>query len=581
MEPDKSSPGGSRRTRKWATKTRTGCITCRRRRIKCDEGAPSCKKCISTGRECEGYSNGAVAVAAAAAYTTGAAAAAGLLAVYNQPMPTVAPAGVDASHAERGAFAMLRGECVRRMAGLFSASFWTVDVMRATHVYPAIWHAGLALAAMHRATCITAQTAHARASRQRHEAFALAQFHAAVLAVLRLTRKPVLTDADKEAILLASTLFTGLCCLQENYEQASRHANGGNRLYWQWEYWKRGAAAAADEDGEDGDEDGDATCTGQDYRVDNQGLRRAGCVLTTKSLTAVFTHFEMQFCSRFRTTENPEWRWCDRAHRCSAAPFASAADAYTELQPLLTGYCHMGRYLSVPRDVAELAPIWRTVDAYVRELRAWQLKFDDLLARRRRRRRRPASDDDDDDDEEHHHILSLQLLWMVLETCLGHSEESGEMIWDERTADMERVTAFAETHFAARCRPGAPRVFTFSFAMSICEMLTFVGTNCRDGGIRRRLITLLHGWRERDGMMPARLLALIVHSVMVLEENATTGMQAPHDGCVCVPGSLICNHHRVCLIDTQFLGERSATIVLTTAGMLEMKLPPYETSVSW
>lgn len=553
----------------------------RRRRIKCDEGVPSCKRCISTGRDCEGYRQDA---AASAATVSRSNAAAGLLAVYQQPVQSNAPAGVDASHAERSAFAMLHGECVRRMAGLFSESFWTVDVMRATQVYPAVWHAGLAMAAMHRATCITAQTAPARASRQRHEAFSLAQFHAAVPALLALTRKPVLADADKEAILLASTLFTGLCCLQENYEQASRHARGGNRLYWGWKYWRQNGNDDDDDgsDDEDGDDDdADATCTTANYRADNAGSRRAGCVLTTKSLTAVFTHFEMQFCSRFRNVDMPEWRWRTKAHKCSAAPFASAVDAYTELQPLLTGYCHIGRYLSVPRNAAELEPaVGRTLPAYVRELLTWKAKFDVLLLARGDDTLPPP------DEEEAYKMLCLRLLWMTLETGLGPNDSgaTGEMVWDERLPAMERVMTFAETHFAARCHPDSgngPRAFTFTFAMNVCEVLTFMGTNCRDGGIRRRLIALLHGWRERDGMMDARLLALIVHSVMVLEENATTGTQAPHAGCTCVPDRFICAEHRVCLIDTQFLGERSATIVLTTAGMLKDKLPPYQTSVSW
>lgn len=42
-----------------ATKIRkrikTGCLTCRKRRIKCDEGRPSCANCIKFKRGCEGY----------------------------------------------------------------------------------------------------------------------------------------------------------------------------------------------------------------------------------------------------------------------------------------------------------------------------------------------------------------------------------------------------------------------------------------------------------------------------------------------------------------------------------------------
>lgn len=37
-------------------KTRSGCITCKERRIKCDEERPECKKCMLSGRRCGGYS---------------------------------------------------------------------------------------------------------------------------------------------------------------------------------------------------------------------------------------------------------------------------------------------------------------------------------------------------------------------------------------------------------------------------------------------------------------------------------------------------------------------------------------------
>lgn len=37
-------------------RTKTGCLTCRKRRIKCDEQRPVCKNCIKSKRHCDGYS---------------------------------------------------------------------------------------------------------------------------------------------------------------------------------------------------------------------------------------------------------------------------------------------------------------------------------------------------------------------------------------------------------------------------------------------------------------------------------------------------------------------------------------------
>ncbi|KAI1757977.1 hypothetical protein F4782DRAFT_536670 [Xylaria castorea] len=41
--------------RKGNVKVRTGCLTCKIRKVKCDEGKPHCRRCTSTGRKCDGY----------------------------------------------------------------------------------------------------------------------------------------------------------------------------------------------------------------------------------------------------------------------------------------------------------------------------------------------------------------------------------------------------------------------------------------------------------------------------------------------------------------------------------------------
>ncbi|KAF2722860.1 hypothetical protein K431DRAFT_221480 [Polychaeton citri CBS 116435] len=47
---------GARKTGKEIKRrTKTGCLTCRKRRIKCDEGHPTCRNCQKSKRECLGY----------------------------------------------------------------------------------------------------------------------------------------------------------------------------------------------------------------------------------------------------------------------------------------------------------------------------------------------------------------------------------------------------------------------------------------------------------------------------------------------------------------------------------------------
>ncbi|KAK5651568.1 hypothetical protein OQA88_11933 [Cercophora sp. LCS_1] len=54
--PIPSGPSGSQPRKPTVRKrTKTGCLTCRKRRIKCDEGKPTCNNCIKSKRQCEGY----------------------------------------------------------------------------------------------------------------------------------------------------------------------------------------------------------------------------------------------------------------------------------------------------------------------------------------------------------------------------------------------------------------------------------------------------------------------------------------------------------------------------------------------
>ncbi|KAJ3490882.1 hypothetical protein NLG97_g5699 [Lecanicillium saksenae] len=43
------------RQKVWATRARTGCLTCRVRHVKCDETRPECRRCLRGKKVCQGY----------------------------------------------------------------------------------------------------------------------------------------------------------------------------------------------------------------------------------------------------------------------------------------------------------------------------------------------------------------------------------------------------------------------------------------------------------------------------------------------------------------------------------------------
>ncbi|EZF23931.1 hypothetical protein H112_03415 [Trichophyton rubrum D6] len=52
---EKSSKDAAQKAKGPRKRTKTGCLTCRKRRIKCGEEKPRCNNCIKSKRECEGY----------------------------------------------------------------------------------------------------------------------------------------------------------------------------------------------------------------------------------------------------------------------------------------------------------------------------------------------------------------------------------------------------------------------------------------------------------------------------------------------------------------------------------------------
>lgn len=53
--PYQEQPADMRRKRQVRRRTRTGCLTCRKRRIKCDERKPACFNCEKSRKQCAGY----------------------------------------------------------------------------------------------------------------------------------------------------------------------------------------------------------------------------------------------------------------------------------------------------------------------------------------------------------------------------------------------------------------------------------------------------------------------------------------------------------------------------------------------
>ncbi|KAF4335464.1 transcriptional regulatory moc3 [Fusarium beomiforme] len=214
------------RKKRYATKVKTGCITCRSviplpswskcqelisdriRRVKCDEGKPTCYRCTSTGRNCDGYELPAEVVSRR-------------LALY--PMPS------RGSDAESQAIYQFRTRIATLIASSFDAKFWTHDVLHKADTYTPVRHALAALASAYQKSILLGiQSASC-------DRFIFCQYDKAIKSLYTcFQERKVLATSEKLAALVANFLFTYLCSLQGLRQEALVHLKNGLALIYEW-----------------------------------------------------------------------------------------------------------------------------------------------------------------------------------------------------------------------------------------------------------------------------------------------------------------------------------------------------------
>ncbi|KAM3503408.1 hypothetical protein MY11210_008725 [Beauveria gryllotalpidicola] len=194
------------RKKLWAPRVRTGCLTCRKRHVKCDETKPVCLKCIAGHREC----------------------------TYLRSPPTESavrrslyPAPVIGTAQELSLSRYFIGNVIIFLADEFNGDFWRYSLPQFMHNVEAIWHGSNAIASLslsHRAVGSAKESTRQYSLSTRH--------------VLEITRAPVITPKNKAIVLLANVLygvyalFTGDTVANIVLHEKTR------RLIRHWKFWE-------------------------------------------------------------------------------------------------------------------------------------------------------------------------------------------------------------------------------------------------------------------------------------------------------------------------------------------------------
>lgn len=419
-------------------------------------------------------------------------------------------------------FNLLRGEVVEQVAGSFDQKFWTFDVLRAAEMCPAIWHAGLAMTAMHNRSLLEEKLA--SAVRRQYYAFALEQYNASIKYLIDITRATTtgrLNYEQQETLLLVNLLFLGICCLQKDIQTAVSHARNILRFYYQWEFW----------------ENENKTCS----------------LLRSSSLIALITNVESQFANRLDYISRPECREHQRPPTFSVIPYKSVTDCYFELQSLVNRLLHAYRKFGSPNNAVRANPTIHI--AYRKQFQIWMAKFNRYTSKNVLQSQDAGS------------VLTMKIMATGLDICLSMDPGASLLQWDKFTALFEKMVEMAEDLYKMLNKGQQSHLSRFSFSPSLSEVFCFVGTSCRNHNIRRRLIALAEKWPLWDGIWDPKLVALVCRAMMDMEEEP--GLVALRAGielttCGCCFGSFICEGHRVAVVNTRFVGPGDTRVSMRT-----------------
>ncbi|PVH72695.1 hypothetical protein DL98DRAFT_576703 [Cadophora sp. DSE1049] len=488
------------RVRRAAPKVRTGCGTCRMRRVKCDEGKPTCNRCIKFGVECDGYRPPPKVFEPKAAQKReilpnphqiktsmrSGMALPSLGALANSPF---------ASIEEHQYFELF---CVRTGYDIFptfDSGCTRQRLLESCHFNPAIRHAIVALGALDRTaemvSCFDKMSltpVERDAAANEHHQNALRQYVKAV--------KYMAADAAEKKLDLRTMLLTCLLILAfeswtGNMDLAVKQVHAGIRLIQEWKENYRG------------DEEKYTKLSPAPYVVEDD-------------LVQIFCRLAVQH-SFFADGHSPELHAVlgmegPRFTRSMPDTFEDIFEA----GKYYNGIIRRGVYLITTQsaylgpDVQEDSDIWRWAIKEQEEIQSDVWRFNKAFA--------PVLEKVAEGPQKHYALfiqLSMAIGYIGLSTHLSIDES----IHDQYNPVYKRVVFLAKAVMREMPATSKTRPSNFCFDTRVIVPLWVVGLKCREPTIRKEAINFLLEHPRREGIWDSVFAGKVLQWAMHVEEE--------------------------------------------------------------
>jgi Fungal specific transcription factor domain/Fungal Zn(2)-Cys(6) binuclear cluster domain len=530
-------------------KVKTGCVTCKARHVKCGEEKPQCKRCITTGRICDGYSNSKVAVKPAVKRSANEL----IMIHYTADVPAALKLAMGRTTKEQRSFEYFRTRTAPDLMACFDSELWSSYVLQMAQTEPAVRHSLIAVGCLHED--YESGTIGYGANAQ----FALQQYSTAIRHVLR-SFKSYLNQSTDIALVLCA-LFASFESLQGHYKSALTHIISG-------------------------------------MNVLRERQAKAACSTRTDGPTGFINNLFNRLGSQvieIGDQSMPCVQYAEQNHLIDPllpSTFSTLEEAQDSFNILLHKFYTLGYAKDTTADVSSLSPAetWVTNQASSTHFfERWSTAFDDYLVGKLRvapsvghpckLRMQPG-------------VYILQIWRTVVTIVLSIDMSAGEMAVDRFMSEFETVidlaAAFLDStarftpgctvdlqpishttasrqndcqkaeshgvseHELAQCsctaagpyansinclsqgtcrlelssepllapKPAQTIKPTFSLSLGIIPPLYIVSTRCRDPVIRRKAIHLLSICKRREGVWDSWLSSQVARRILEIEEEA-------------------------------------------------------------
>ncbi|KAJ6787153.1 hypothetical protein PWT90_05414 [Aphanocladium album] len=478
--------------RRENTRVKTGCATCRARRIKCDENWPACLQCRKARRDCPGG---------------------GILARPHTVLMATAPsqrstAGVVPTSLELAMTHYFHNRIQNSCWDEFNAELWQQAVPRTAHSAAAMWHATNLLAGS-----VWAHDRQANLPADAAETFykeSMRQHSLCVKHLLAIMRSPRILPREQTIVLLANVALS-LSQREDSIAMFSQMLGKIHELIRYWKFWQH-----VDSDDAHAAQ---ALC----FWLKTEGLRRESLLLTPAK---------------------PAATWREAIVDLQERRLGSAVRAYIELQMIWISVQAVldGIPFRSAEEKEDVTAAQTARSALGRSFAVWETRYDALLSSSSRRgssggisRIRLAA-------------LGARRILLGVMLSVDLTRFRDETCWDEFEPSFRRAFLLIESSLALQGQDKPP------FTPLLMHSLNFIARVCRAPTLRQRVATLLHAClRDSLANLPTTVGHVdapyaLVSCIIGLEEAGWEECSQENPPRGCVRGEFVCSMHRVATV---------------------------------